>query len=170
MWPQMSIGRQRRPAPPCCHTTSCHCFQANTWNEGQPPHQGPFESCAILGSRGGCVSDPRAGPFFRRNTIARGGRMAPRVFICGGSACSKKPKKTKALIKSIQDVASIEEVGCQDICRGPVVGATVKGRLEWFRRLDTKNSRKALVKLATRGKLSQPLKKRRVKKLAGRLR
>lgn len=96
--------------------------------------------------------------------------MAPRVFICGGSACSKKPKKKKALIESIQDVVSIEQVGCQEICRGPVAGVTVKGRLEWFRRLDTKNSRKALAKLAARGKLSQPLKKRRVKKLAGRLR
>jgi len=92
------------------------------------------------------------------------------MFICGGSACKKKPKKQKLLIESIQDVATIEAVRCQEICRGPVVGVTIKGRLEWFRRLDTKDSRKALVKLATRGKLSQPLKKRRVKKLAGRLR
>ena len=92
------------------------------------------------------------------------------VSSIGFQVCPWKPKKKKALIESVQDVASIEEVGCQDICRGPVVGVTVKGRLEWFRRLDTKNSRKALAKLATRGKLSQPLKKRRVKKLTGRLR
>jgi hypothetical protein len=46
---------------------------------------------------------------------------------------------------------------------------TLKGRIEWFERLDTKKSREALVELVTQGKLGKPLKKRRVKKRAGHL-
>lgn len=95
--------------------------------------------------------------------------MAPKLFICGGSSCKKKPKKHKALLKSLQDVAAIEDVGCQDICHGPVAGMTLKGRIEWFERLDTKKSRQAFVELVSRGKLGKSLKKRRIKKRAGRL-
>lgn len=96
--------------------------------------------------------------------------MTSKILLCGASGCAKKPQKRKALLRSLQDVATIEEVGCQDICHGPVVGVTHQGRMEWFDRLDSKKSRAALVKLATQGKLSQTLKKHRVKKRAGRLR
>lgn len=95
--------------------------------------------------------------------------MALKILICGGPGCKKKPKKRKALLKSLQDLAILEEVGCQDICHGPVAGMTLKGRIEWFEKLDTKKSREALVELATQGKLGKSLKKRRVKKRAGRL-
>jgi len=90
--------------------------------------------------------------------------------MCRGSSCKKKPKKRKALLESIRDVGKIEEVGCQEICRGPVVGLSIRGRVEWFKRLDTKKSRKSFLKLATGGKLSKTLKKRWVKKRAGRCR
>jgi hypothetical protein len=92
-----------------------------------------------------------------------------KILICGGSSCKKKPKKHKALLRSLKDVATLEDVRCQDICHGPVVGVTLKGRIEWLERLDTRKSREALVKLATHGKLGKSLKKRRVKKRAGRL-
>jgi hypothetical protein len=91
------------------------------------------------------------------------------MLLCCGSSCKKRPKKHKALLKSLRDLATIEDVGCQDICHGPVVGVTFKGQIEWFERLDTQKSREALVKLATHGKLAKSLKKRRVKKKAGRL-
>jgi hypothetical protein len=90
------------------------------------------------------------------------------MLLCSGSSCKKRPKKHKALLKSLRDVATIEDVGCQDICHGPVAGMTLKGRIEWFERLDTKKSREALVEFVTQGKLGKPLKKRRVKKRAGR--
>ena len=102
--------------------------------------------------------------------MARGGRVSPRILMCGGSSCRKKPRKRKALLESIRDVGTIEEVGCQEICSGPVAGFTIRGRIEWFKKLDTKKSRKAFLELATQGKLSKSLKKRRAKKQAGRLR
>jgi hypothetical protein len=90
--------------------------------------------------------------------------------MCGGSSCRKKSTKRKALLECIRNVGPIEEVGCQEICRGPVVGFTIRGRVEWFKKIDTKKSRKSFLKLATGGKLSKTLKKRRVKKRAGRCR
>jgi hypothetical protein len=66
---------------------------------------------------------------------------------------------------------SLELVRCQKICKGPVVGVAVDGRMEWFQRLDGVRSIAALLRLArTRhpAKIPKPLRKLRVKKHRGR--
>lgn len=66
---------------------------------------------------------------------------------------------------------SIQRVRCQKICDGPVVGLLVGGRMEWFERVRSLKEVAALVRL-TKSKHSsaipKPLRKRRVKKFAGR--
>jgi hypothetical protein len=90
--------------------------------------------------------------------------MALKVFVCRGKSCRKLKKKNKVLIKSLSDVATVEEVECQDICSGPVVVLPIKGRLVWFERVDSKKSGNALAELAAGGKMAKTLKKRLVKR------
>ena len=90
--------------------------------------------------------------------------MALRVFVCRGKSCHKSKKERKALIEFLSDVATVEEVECQDICKGPVAVVPIKGRLAWFEQVDSKKSRKALAELAAGGKMAKTLRKRLVRK------
>jgi hypothetical protein len=90
--------------------------------------------------------------------------MGLRVFLCQGKACRKRKKKTKALREDLSAIAAVEGVECQNICKGPVVIFPVKDRLAWFKRVDSKKSRAALLKLATSGRMAKLLRKRLVRK------
>jgi hypothetical protein len=96
--------------------------------------------------------------------------MQPKVLLCLGSDCQKRKRKHSALAEAVRKCATIEKVSCQKICKGPVAGVYVDGRLEWFRRLESKKSRKRLVELLAKEHMHKKLKKRRVKKRSGRLR
>jgi hypothetical protein len=96
--------------------------------------------------------------------------MQPRVLLCLGSDCQKRKRKHNALAEAVRECATVEKVSCQKICKGPVAGVYVDGRLEWFQRLGSKNSRKWLVGFLAKEQMHKKLKKRRVKKRAGRLR
>jgi hypothetical protein len=96
--------------------------------------------------------------------------MQPKVFLCLGSDCQKRKRRHTALAGAVRECATIEKVPCQKICKGPVVGVYVGGRLEWFQRVDSEKSRKRLVKFLTKEQMHKKLKKRRVKKRSGRLR
>ena len=96
--------------------------------------------------------------------------MLSKVLLCLGSDCQKRQRKHTALAEAVRDCATVEKVSCQKICKGPVAGVHVDGRLEWFRRLDTGKSRKWLVEFLTQELMHKKLKKRRVKKRSGRLR
>jgi hypothetical protein len=66
---------------------------------------------------------------------------------------------------------SLRLVRCQKICRGPVVGVAVAGRMEWFERVDGVKAIAALVRVARKKRVDsvpKPLRKRRVKSHAGR--
>jgi hypothetical protein len=66
---------------------------------------------------------------------------------------------------------SIQKVRCQKICAGPVVGLQVGGQMEWFERIRSLKEIAALVQLTKRKHSSgipKPLRKRRVKRFAGR--
>jgi hypothetical protein len=68
------------------------------------------------------------------------------------------------------DVA-IHMVKCQKICKGPVVGVPVGGRMEWFARVSGVHELAGLVRLTRRGgrdTIPKPLRKHRVKKHSGR--
>jgi hypothetical protein len=94
------------------------------------------------------------------------------VLVCGGSDCRKAEGHT-ALRDALADAgeAEVRIVGCQKICKGPVAGVEVGGRLEWFKRLRGPKSRRALLRLVHLGApLPDRLRKRRVAKRSGRLR
>ncbi|MCU1499437.1 MAG: hypothetical protein JWM47_3390 [Acidimicrobiales bacterium] len=46
---------------------------------------------------------------------------------------------------------AVRMVRCQDVCKAPVAGLAVDGRLTWFRRVRGPKARAALAKLAVRG-------------------
>lgn len=93
-----------------------------------------------------------------------------RVYLCRGSSCRKR-NETRELLERL-DAAGIKvkSVGCQKICKGPVAGIDARDRLEWFRRLRSKKSQRALLELITVGELKASLRRRRVKKRRNQLR
>ena len=96
--------------------------------------------------------------------------VRPTVFVCRGTSC-RHHKGYEALRAAILQVADIAEVRCQRVCDGPLAGAAIEGSLEWFSRMDSEKAQRQLVDLvAGSGHLRNSLRKRRVKKRAGRLR
>ena len=93
--------------------------------------------------------------------------MAPTVAVC------RKCKNHRCLVEILEAHAdvSLQLVRCQKICHGPVVGLPIAGRMEWFERVDGIKELAALVR-ATRKKhrdeIPKPLRRRRVKRFAGR--
>lgn len=94
----------------------------------------------------------------------------PKVRICQGKSCRKRRAEVATLRQRLEGRARLEEVDCQKICEGPVVGLKVDGTLEWFESMDSPKSVDALVVLLETGQLDRPLAKRRVDKRSGRLR
>ena len=96
--------------------------------------------------------------------------VRPTVFVCRGTSC-RHHQGYDALRAAISAVADVADVRCQRVCDGPLAGAAIEGSLEWFSRMDSDKARRQMVDLvAGSGRLKQSLKKRRVKKRAGRLR
>jgi hypothetical protein len=96
--------------------------------------------------------------------------VRPTVFVCHGSTC-RHHKGYDDLRAAIGAVADVADVRCQRVCDGPLAGAAIEGSLEWFKSVDSEKARRQLVDLvAGSGRLRHSLKKRRVKKRAGRLR
>jgi hypothetical protein len=90
--------------------------------------------------------------------------------VCRGSGCRKKSKKYQALLSVLEGLGIISEVRCQKICKGPVFGVKVDGRLEWFHSIENKKARHSAVSLLGDGELEPTLAKRRCKKRRGKLR
>lgn len=95
--------------------------------------------------------------------------MSPTVAVC------RKCEHHEHLERALTDRRglAVELVRCQKICRGPVAGLVVDGRMEWFECLDGRKAIAAFVDLARTGasdRLPKPLRRRRVPKRAGRLR
>jgi len=92
------------------------------------------------------------------------------VFVCGGPDCRKQKAERKKLRAVASECAVELTVGCQKICKGPVVGTAVDGELQWFAKVRKKRDRDALRALLETGSLPDELADRRVKKRAGKLR
>jgi hypothetical protein len=72
-----------------------------------------------------------------------------------------------------RDGLDVELVRCQKICNGPVAGLSVDGRMEWFEHVDGIKEIAALVRLAHArppDRIPKPLRRRRVKRRAGKIR
>lgn len=96
------------------------------------------------------------------------------VYVCRGGDCTGRKAERKALVRAVANQAEVIEVRCQSICRGPVAGVEVDGRIEWFQRLRKPGAQRALAHLAVSGgtlaDLPGRLAKRRVAKRSGRRR
>jgi hypothetical protein len=88
------------------------------------------------------------------------------VMVC------RKCKDSKCLTTFFRAKTPIRvvPVGCQKICHGPVAGARVGGRIEWFERVGKAKPMVALARVTSEGrtKLPKSLEKRRVSKRSGR--
>ena len=92
------------------------------------------------------------------------------LFVCTGSDCRKSRKKLDALRSTLENEGQVCVVKCQKICKGPVVGVEIGGRLEWFSKISDLRAREHLLKLLQRGEFTQRLRARLVKKRRGKLR
>ncbi len=93
------------------------------------------------------------------------------LFVCKGSHCRKLRSKNLRLQRTLGALpVDVTHVGCQKVCRGPVVGIAIDARLEWFERMGSRKALRALVELLETGQLASPLRKRRDRKRSGRLR
>ena len=94
--------------------------------------------------------------------------MAETAYLCTGKDCRKRADDIDALQEVLDRFGvRVERVRCQKICRSPVVGLVVEGRLSWFAKLRGKSGRKALKRFLHDG--TGPLRKLRVKKRSGKL-
>ncbi len=64
----------------------------------------------------------------------------------------------------------VTRVGCQKVCKGPVVGLAVDGEWQWFERMSSRKAVEALAQLVEGGTVAKPLRRRRNEKRAGKRR
>ena len=105
-------------------------------------------------------------------SLALGGIAYAPAMAINVAVCRKCKNHTclSEILEAHTDV-SLHLVKCQKICHGPVVGLPIVGRMEWFERVDGLKELAALVRVTKNGHgdaIPKPLKKRRVKKYAGR--
>ena len=94
-----------------------------------------------------------------------------KLLLCKGSSCRKALARDARLEKMVAALdVDVSRVGCQKICKGPVVGVRIDGSWEWFARVDTGKAVEALGDLVAEGRLRKRLAKRHVRKRSGRLR
>jgi hypothetical protein len=89
------------------------------------------------------------------------------VYVC------TKCKQHRCISDVVTDKTSarVHLVGCQKVCKAPVVGLAVNGRMEWFGRVDRPKALAGLVRLVKhdgRDALPKVLAKRRSGKRSGR--
>ncbi len=94
-----------------------------------------------------------------------------KLLVCTGGRCRKALRRDDRLANAVARLpVKVERVGCQKICRGPVVGTKLDGALEWFERMDSGKALDALADLIEKGRLVKALEKRRVAKRSGKRR
>jgi hypothetical protein len=88
-----------------------------------------------------------------------------RIWVCA------KCKNSACLAAFLKGSGStkVKKIRCQKICKGPVAGIEVDGRMEWFARVDRAKPMVALLKVAVneRKKLPRALEHRRIARRSG---
>jgi hypothetical protein len=93
----------------------------------------------------------------------------PTLYLCTGGDC-QKCKGFGKLNKLLNNAdVTVKPVRCQKVCKGPVVGLTVKGKVEWFLNMRGKKTRSALRSYLVDNDLD-PLWTYRSKKRSGKMR
>jgi hypothetical protein len=104
--------------------------------------------------------------------------MATRtLLLCSGGHCRKALRKRGDVHEALENLpVEITRVGCQKICRGPVVGVQIHDEWQWFERMSSKKALQALATFVADSEhgegteMGKPLRKRRNHKRTGRLR
>jgi hypothetical protein len=91
----------------------------------------------------------------------------PTVAVC------RKCKGGRRLAELLEDEtdACVDQVKCQSICKGPVVGIEVEGQMEWFRKVRGAKTTAALLRLVRRhgrGSVATRLERHRLPNRSGR--
>jgi len=74
------------------------------------------------------------------------------VYLCEGKDCSRAKGQAELAAAVVAEPSLVgRPVRCQKVCKGPVAGLEVNGRVEWFGRLRKGQARRALVALARDG-------------------
>jgi hypothetical protein len=95
-------------------------------------------------------------------------RAALPILICTGRHCRTFDRKRARLESALAGRAvEIEYVGCQKVCRGPVVGVLLQDEWQWFARMGSEKTVAALTELVDNGRLRDTLRKRRDRRRAG---
>jgi len=94
----------------------------------------------------------------------------PVVYVCRGGDCRDHKKARRKLVETLNGHVRLREVKCQKICKGPVLGLEHRETVEWFAAVDSRKARDAVLYLLDEGEIKRPLRKRRVKGKAGKLR
>lgn len=90
--------------------------------------------------------------------------MTSTVYVC--RKC--KGQRCVAEFLDRRTDATVEEVRCQKVCKGVVVGLEVSGRLEWFEHAAAPRALAGLAAIVRRSAgANRSLRQRRVRKLAG---
>lgn len=91
------------------------------------------------------------------------------VHVCRGKDC-RKHSGTRKICDMLDDAGvRWNAVKCQKVCKAPVVGVKLDGRLTWYSKVRGREARQRLLKLIEGGK-PKKLKGLRVKKRTGKLR
>ena len=94
-----------------------------------------------------------------------------RLALCDGGHCRKALRNDDRILKAVESLqVDVTRVGCQKVCRGPVVGIEIDGRWEWFERMNCKKALRGLRELVVEGSLRKSLWKRRDRKRSGKRR
>ncbi len=95
----------------------------------------------------------------------------PELLLCTGSHCRKRLAREPRVERTLDALpVEVVRVGCQKVCRGPVVGVSLDGEWQWFERMDSKKALRALGELVAHGELAKPLRRRRNARRAGKRR
>ena len=106
-----------------------------------------------------------------RNWIVWVGVEGDRILVCTGSHCRRRLARSAGMAEALAGLGvEVERVGCQKVCKGPVLGVRVDGEWQWFRRMDSRKALAALRELIEAGKLEKRLRKRRDPRRAGKRR
>ena len=93
------------------------------------------------------------------------------LLLCRGGSCRKSLRKKKGLKDELALLpVDVSRVGCQKICKGPVVGVEVDGQLEWFERMGSKKAAGALRELVRKDGAPKILRTRHHPKRSGKIR
>ncbi len=91
-----------------------------------------------------------------------------KIYVCMGKDCRKRALSRDTL-DALRNTASVKIVGCQKVCKAPVVGVDRGEGPRWFKRVDTEKSQRGIVDYAVGAKLPKALSKRESSKRAGKL-